>query len=78
MFVRSSIRGNAAAANSRCLSQAKKRYVASTRNQAPVRPVKAASHDRLVFRLDSILILRLAYLDDAAIDQQLGRALRFR
>jgi hypothetical protein len=33
MFVRSSIRGNAAAAKSRCLSQVKKRYVTSARGQ---------------------------------------------
>jgi hypothetical protein len=36
MFVRSSIRGNAAAARSRCLSQAKKRYVTSARGQANI------------------------------------------
>jgi hypothetical protein len=34
MFARSSIRGNAAAAKSRCLSQVKKRYVTSARGQS--------------------------------------------
>jgi hypothetical protein len=34
MFVRSSIRGNAAAAKSRCRSQVKKRYVTSARGQS--------------------------------------------
>ncbi len=42
MLVRSSIRGNAVAAKSRCLSQVKKRYVTSARGQANIWRERAA------------------------------------